>query len=244
MTQKIKHLLPAYSILDHLKLEPEVLHDLQTCVRDLELEFKSVVEVNRKLGSVHYDLANEVYNNFLQIGLTDSKISTEEVSISEIETISKNFNKDGKIKGMRQKKLASEDKNSIHNEANFIYKTEVYNRYAHLFDKVLTKIKGTPTRIRLVKLAAGNSVTPHIDYDPSYAVRIIIPLLAEPECVNLFWVKNEVKAMTFTPGNAYFLNTGYKHAVINYSKHDRYTFMISVNGTSDIDHLLPNLPVL
>lgn len=238
MTQKIKHLLPTYSVLEHLQLEPLLLTELQTCVRELESEFKSALEVNKKLCGVHYDLTSEVYKNFFQISLTDSELPNEEVSIDELEMIAKDFHKEGKVKGMRQKKKLSTDENSIHNEATFVHKTETYNKYASVFDKVLDKFKGTPTRIRLVKLEAGHSITPHIDYDPSYAVRIVIPVFAEPECVNLFWIKNSIESVLFTPGNAYFLNTGYKHAVTNFSKHDRYTFMISIKGTEDINHLI------
>jgi hypothetical protein len=238
MAQKIKHLLPTYSILDHLNVEPELLSQLQTCVRELESEFKSALEVNKKLCGVHYELTSEVYKNFFQISLTDSALPNEEVTIDELEMIAKDFHKDGKIKGMRQKKLLSIDENSIHNEATFVHKTDTYKRYATVFDKLLAKFKGVPTRIRLVKLEAGHSITPHIDYDPSYAVRIIIPVFAEPECVNLFWVKNKLESATLIPGKAYFLNTGYKHAVMNFSKYDRYTFMISINGIEDINHLI------
>jgi hypothetical protein len=107
-----------------------------------------------------------------------------------------------------------------------------------LFDGILSKFRGKTTRVRLVKLDSGSSVAPHIDYDPSYAVRIIIPIIASPECINITWAKNEVHSTFFEPGKAYFLNTGYKHAVVNMSKHARYTFMISVTGTADIDHLI------
>ncbi len=63
-------------------------------------------------------------------------------------------------------------------------------------------------------------------------------LIILPECVNIFWAKNQVHSIAFEPGKAYFLNTGYKHAVMNFNKHDRYTFMISIDGTEDINHLI------
>ena len=66
--------------------------------------------------------------------------------------------------------------------------------------------------------------------DHKFRQKVFIPIISEKECVNLFWVKNNVEAVTFTPGNAYFLNTGFKHAVINYSDKDRYTFMITLNA--------------
>ena len=76
------------------------------------------------------------------------------------------------------------------NESTYTAKTKIYDKYAEIFDSIFSKIKGVSTRARLVKLSSGSNVTPHIDYDPSYAVRIIIPIIADNECLNVFWVKN------------------------------------------------------
>jgi len=231
---KLKHQLPTYSIIDHLSLDEELLLELQNCVSELNNEFKSVLEVNKGLCGVHHDLLKSVYDNFFQISLTDSVVENKNITMNECEVAHDNLYKNG----YRHKQLLALDDNNVLNESTYTSKTDIYHRYAHIFDKVLAKFKGSPTRIRLVKLEAGSNVSPHIDYDPSYAVRIIIPIIADPECVNVFWVKNDVEATMFVPGKAYFLNTGYKHAVMNMSKCDRYTFMISINGTEDIDHLI------
>ena len=87
MSQKIKHLLPTHSVLEHLRLESSLLAELQTCVLELESEFKSALEVNKKLCGVHYDLTSEVYKNFFQISLTDSELPNEEVTIDDLEMI-------------------------------------------------------------------------------------------------------------------------------------------------------------
>jgi hypothetical protein len=231
---KLKHKLPTYSVIDHLCIDDTLLKELTNCVAELNAEFKSVLEVNKGLCGVHHELAKSVYDNFFQIALTDSIVENNSISLDECEIVHNTLN----ANGYRHKQILVKDDNSVLNEATYIKKNDTYNKYAHIFDKIISKFKGTPTRIRLVKLEAGSNITPHIDYDPSYAVRIIIPVIADIDCVNIFWVKNNVESVTFKPGSAYFLNTGYKHAVMNFSKHDRYTFMISVDGTEDINHLI------
>jgi len=231
--EKLKHKLPIFNIVDHLCIDDNILYDLQSIFLNLESEFQSVLEVNKKLCGLHHKLTTSVYDNFFQIALTDSKYNNEDVDLEFCETIHDELHN-----SIRSKyELATTD-NSPFNENTYTHPTSTYVRYKKSFDNVLSKFKGKPTRIRLVKLNAGTDIAPHIDYDPSYAVRIIIPIFSTPECVNIFWEKNQVHSMFFEPGKAYFLNTGYKHAVMNFSKHDRYTFMISVNGIEDIKHLI------
>lgn len=235
MTPKIKHKLPAFSVLEHLSLSQQTLQDLSECVLALNDQFISVFEINKHLCSIHQSLASKVYDNFFQIALTDSAATSIEeacdmtsISIPQLSA----------TESLRRRKLISTLPNSAFNELTYTKKTKVYGQYKELFDQILTSAKAQPTRIRLVRLAAGSSVPPHIDYDPSYAVRIIIPILSNQECVNLFWIKNQVQSVFLQPGKAYFLNTGYKHAVINLSNTDRYTLMITLDGSQDIDHLI------
>ena len=235
---KLKHRLPSHSVIDHLSLNPEQLASLVQCVNELESEFKSVLEVNKELCGIHHDLASRVYENFFQISLTDSTVENKPTTLEECEIVDEDIHNRGLIKSYRKRIELTTDIASPMNESTYTAKTKVYDRYSEIFDSIFSKIKGKSTRARLVKLSSGSNVTPHIDYDPSYAVRIIIPIIADNECLNVFWVKNNIETVAFTPGKAYFLNTGYKHAVMNFSKHDRYTLLISINGTQDIDHLL------
>lgn len=233
MLHKLKHRLPTYSTIDHLALTTEELEALTKVTLDMESEFKSVLEANKKLCGVNHDLTKAVYDNFFQISLTDSEYNQSGINLEECEATYEQLSA-----SIRRKKLLASTTGNALNENEYGMKTEHYSRYKELFDGVLAKFKGKTTRVRLVKLQAGTSIAPHIDYDPSYAVRIIIPIIASPEVVNVFWVKNNVESTTFVPGKAYFLNTGYKHAVMNFSKEDRYTFMVSVNGVDDIAHLI------
>jgi len=232
---KLKHRLPAYSVIDHLCLDEILLQQLVTCVAELRTEFKTLLEANKGLVSDGFhDFVKTVYDTMFEVSLTDSTLPNNSISMDEYTTTTVAL----KAAGYRHKRNLTVDNNSLHNEATYTVKTSIYKKYSHVFDQVFSKFKGKPTRIRIVKLLAGTNIVPHIDYDPSYAVRIIIPIIADSECINVFWVKNTVSSVNLAPGNAYFLNTGYKHAVVNFSKQDRYTFMISVNGTEDIQHLI------
>ena len=235
---KLKHRLPSHSVIDHLSLTDTQLESLVNCVRELESEFKSVLEVNKELCGIHHDLASRVYDNFFQISLTDSTVENKPTTLEECEIVDESIHSKGLVKSYRERIALTTDKDSPMNESTYTAKTKIYDKYNEIFDSIFANIKGVSTRARLVKLSSGSNVTPHIDYDPSYAVRIIIPIIADNECLNVFWVKNNIETVAFTPGKAYFLNTGYKHAVMNFSKHDRYTLLISINGTQDIDHLL------
>lgn len=235
---KLKHRLPSHSVLDHLSLTTTQLESLINCVHELESEFKSVLEVNKELCGIHHDLASRVYDNFFQISLTDSTVENKPATLEECEIVDESIHSKGLVKSYRERIALTTGKDSPMNESTYTAKTKIYDKYNEIFDSIFANIKGVSTRARLVKLSSGSNVTPHIDYDPSYAVRIIIPIIADNECLNVFWVKNNIETVAFTPGKAYFLNTGYKHAVMNFSKHDRYTLLISINGTQDIDHLL------
>lgn len=237
MSKRLKFRLPAYCPLEHCSLSVSSLDSLRVCVKELEDEFRSTLEVNKQLCSTHNDLTHTSYANFYQIGLTDTAVENDLITFEQLDK----FNADIKTSGgnsYRLKMELSTDESSPMNERTFVQKTETYNRYKELFDTVLSKFKGTPTRIRLVKLKAGGSITPHIDYDPSYSVRVIIPVITNDDCVNLFWVKNQIQAVSFSAGTAYFLNTGYKHAVANYGTTDRYTLMISLSTASDVQHIM------
>lgn len=235
---KLKHKLPAFSVIDHLSLDDILLTELVKIFKELQDEFVSVLETNKKLCSVNHEFTKSIYDNFFQISLTDSDADIAKVDLDACESTYKEIHKYDKSTSIRNKKILSETAGSLLNEKEYGKLTEHYNRYKDVFDRVLLKFKGKPTRVRLVKLQAGSSLTPHIDYDPSYAVRIIIPIISNDECVNLFWVKNEIVSTSFIPGKAYFLNIGYKHSVVNLSKEDRYTFLVSVDGIEDINHLL------
>lgn len=234
----LKYKLPIFSEIDHLQLDESQLTTLIETTLGLEKDFQSVLEANKKLCGFNHDLTQAVYDNFFQISLTESPFNKQDISLSECEESGKLLNEGKKVTSVKRKKILSIEPGNPLNESEYGEKTVYYNNYKALFDGILAKFKGVPTRVRLVKLESNTSIAPHIDYDPSYAVRIIIPIIADENCINVFWAKNKIESVTFKPGKAYFLNTGFKHAVMNFSKRDRYTFMVSVKGIEDIEHLI------
>lgn len=235
--EKLKHKLPAYAAVDHLSLDNELLAELAACIQKLDPDFQSVLEINKGLCGIHHELASGVYDNFYQISLTDSTVDNKDITLEECEIVHTDLHSSTSVDNIRRKQATSRS-GGVMDESTYTKKTDVYHQHQALFDKILCKFKGQTTRIRLVKLMSGTTVPPHIDYDPSYAVRFIFPVISDQDCVNVFWVKNKIEVANFEPGQAYFLNTGFKHAVLNFSKNHRYTFMVSVKGTEDINHLI------
>lgn len=236
-TKNLKHRLPVISELPHITVDATTLKVLQDLVVVENAKFQSVADVNKELCGNHHVLATSVYDAFHQIGLTTSLFSTDTFDLSACGT-----DQGGTEVTARQKRKLVTSDNSPLNELTNTVRTPFYTQHSAVFDKLLCQFKGEPTRLRLVRLDGKSIVDPHIDYDPSYATRVIIPIDATDECVNLFWVKGCVEAHTLKPGKAYFLNTGFKHAVVNMAKMPRYTFMVTLKGTEDIDHLLGPTP--
>jgi hypothetical protein len=83
-------------------------------------------------------------------------------------------------------------------------------------------------------LEAGKVIPYHIDYDPSYAVRVIIPIHTNDKVLNLSKVKGEEVTANLEEGKAYFLNTGIPHSVVNTSLSARVALMYSIQGTDDL----------
>jgi hypothetical protein len=238
MRTRLKHKLPLYSELPHLSLTSEELTSLKNLIHQSESNFKSVLEINKGLCGIHHTLASTVYDNFFQIGLTDSEVSKDDITLEECELSHDLISGNGIMSGIKNRVKVSTDINSPYNEKTYTKKNSFYHDNAVLFDGIFSRFKSTPTRIRLVKLLANTNVSPHIDYDPSYSVRVIIPIISPSDCLNIFWQHNTPISFNMGEGIAYFLNTGYRHAVVNLSKEDRYTLLISVDGTNDIDALL------
>ena len=55
--------------------------------------------------------------------------------------------------------------------------------------------------------------------------------------INLFKRDGKLEAYNLDSGNAYFLNIGYPHAVINMSTKPRIALMFSLNGTEDLESI-------
>ena len=68
-------------------------------------------------------------------------------------------------------------------------------------------------------------------------MRCILPIYGGKNVVNMFKRNGELEAYNLEDGNAYFLNIGFPHAVVNMSDKPRIAFMFSLDGQQDLDHV-------
>jgi hypothetical protein len=156
------------------------------------------------------ELVASVYDNFEQINLTiPSEILPYETSIKE------------RLK-RREEHLYN------------IPTAEYANSY---IQSIVTQCKSPASRVRITKLAPSKNIPFHVDYDVSYAVRCIVPIYGDNQVINLFKRDGKLEAYNLENGNAYFLNIGYPHAVVNMSSKPRIALMFSLDGTEDLSNL-------
>ena len=176
----------------------------------LASKFVDVRTANPMLCDNHMELVSNVYDNFEQINLTEpSEILPYEPSI---------------------KKRLQRREEHLYNVPTDDYKDSY-------IQSVVEQCKAPASRIRITKLAPGKMIPFHVDYDVSYAVRCICPIYGGKNVVNLFKRNGDLEAYNLEDGNAYFLNIGYPHAVVNMSDQPRIALMFSLDGTQDIESL-------
>ena len=176
------------------------------CIRDRD-KFVDVRTANPGLCMNHEDLVKDVYDNFEQINLTTpSEVLPHTSSIKE----------------------------RLRRREEHLYNVQTDDYRDSYFKQIVTQCKAPASRIRITKLAAGKIIPFHVDYDVSYAVRCIVPIYGDNNTVNLFKRDGELEAYNLTCGNAYFLNIGYPHAVVNISDKPRIALMFSLDGTDDL----------
>jgi hypothetical protein len=172
--------------------------------------FVDVRTANPMLCDNHMELVKNVYDNFEQINLTaPSEILPYEASIKE----------------------------RLRRREEHLYNVPTPEYTGSYFEYVVTQLKATASRVRITKLAPGKMIPFHVDYDVSYAVRCICPIYGGNNVVNLFKRDDKLEAYNLEDGNAYFLNIGYPHAVVNMSDQPRIALMFSLDGVEDIASL-------
>lgn len=174
-------------------------------------KFVDVISANPNLCMNHDELVKNVYDNFEQINLTEANGELME------------FTSDVKER-LRRKE-----------ERLFNKPTDDYT--GSYFEYIVNQFKAPAMRVRITKLAPGTEIPYHIDYDPTYAVRVIVPIYANDGVKNYFKRKNQVEEYHLEEGKAYFLNTGFSHAVHNQSDKPRIALMFSLDGQDDLDFI-------
>lgn len=184
------------------------LKKLQEATDNLAEEFTDVRSANPMLCDNHMELVKSVYDNFEQINLTTpSEILPYEASIKE----------------------------RLKRREEHLYNVPTKNYTGSYFEEIISQLKSPASRIRITKLAAGKEIPFHVDYDVSYAVRCICPIYSDNLVVNKFKRNGKIEEYILEPGNAYFLNIGFPHAVYNTSNNPRIALMFSLDGRTDIE---------
>lgn len=177
---------------------------------NLAEKFVDVRTANPMLCMNHEELVASVYDNFEQINLTTpSEILPHTTSIKE----------------------------RLRRREEHLYNIPTEDYTDSYFEQIVTQLRAPASRIRITKLAPGKTIPFHVDYDVSYGVRCIVPIYGDRQVVNLFRRNGELEAYNLENGNAYFLNIGYAHAVVNMSNKPRIALMFTLDGTQDIDHI-------
>lgn len=187
------------------------LNQLREETDKLAEKFVDVRTANPMLCDNHMELVKSVYDNFEQINLTTpSEILPHTTSIKE----------------------------RLQRREEHLYNVPTEDYTDSYFEDIIKQLKAPASRIRITKLAAGKNIPFHVDYDVNYAVRCIVPIFGSKQVINLFRRDGKIEAYNLENGNAYFLNIGYPHAVVNMSDQPRIALMFSLDGTQDIKNVL------
>ena len=170
-------------------------------------KFTDVVSANPNLCMNHKELVKNVYDNFQQINLTESSKLME---------------------------YTDDVKERIRRKEERLYNVPTKEYKNSYFKYIVDQFKAPAMRVRITKLSPDKVIPFHIDYDPSYAARVIVPIYTNKEVLNYFKVKGIIEEYNLLAGSAYFLNTGFAHAVHNESSAPRIALMFSLDGVEDI----------
>lgn len=185
-------------------------NSLQQATNNLMEKFVDVRTANPMLCMNHEDLVQSVYDNFEQINLTTpSEILPHTTSIKE----------------------------RLRRREEHLYNVPTSEYTGSYFEEIVTQLKAPASRIRITKLAAGKTIPFHVDYDVSYGVRCIVPIFGDKQVINLFRRDGKLEAYNLENSNAYFLNIGYPHAVVNMSSKPRIALMFTLDGTDDLENV-------
>lgn len=209
-----KYQLPAYAALDHIEID---LPRLQQAADDLAHRYQSVCDANPKLCEYHPALVDSVYDNFDQINLTEHNGEQELADIPESTRDRIRRNRGNKEEAFFNKPTP---------EYTGSYFEDIVNQFAH-----------PAMRVRITRLAPGTAIPLHIDYDPTYATRIIVPIYSNSHVINRFKIKKTEVSGYLEPGRAWFLNTGFAHGVENLSRANRIALMFSLDGQDDLRYI-------
>ena len=236
LQSKRKHLLPSYHRLSKFSFDIE---RLKAEVLQMSGLFKNVIESNKELCANNHELVATVYDHYEQVSLTTfNGPASENFTEDTCAVLGETAGTDEVLSKHRKYKLKLQRRTDFPqlDERNYNSPTSAYT--GSYIEECIQQFGCPVMRVRLVKLKAGEKVDWHIDYDPSYATRIIIPVITNPGVVNLTKRKGVIEEKHLeADGSPWFLNTGYSHSVENRGSSDRIVLMCSLEGHSILDDI-------
>jgi quercetin dioxygenase-like cupin family protein len=237
---RTKYQLPTCAKIPGIQFD---LDKLKAEVVRLEAEWVNLFQANRGLCSNHQELAENNYQHFHQINLTyfeptfNTLMELDDLR-AECKLIAKSDALgDTKMQKFRTKINRLPNLVPAMNEHNWFHPLKIYEG-SYIQQAIESQFKAKAVRVRLTRIQPGKELTPHIDYGPEYAVRIIVPIMGAEEVTNLFWNRGKLEEYNLkADGSAYFLNIGHRHAVKNDGTEDRICLMFSLAGQDDIQDL-------
>ena len=216
---------------------PNVRFDIEkikSCLVGMEEQWTDIYEANPGITNLHEgSFVENAYENLKEIPLmTLSEELMKNANNYTVEDLGSSLRD-----RLRNKKAKGDNLPPAANEMLWDVPTK-YARDTYFEEILYDKFQADTCRARLHFLAPGKSLAPHIDYDPSYGVRVVCPIQGTEETTNYFWVRGEVQEYNLpADGRVWFLNTGFKHAVVNNGTEPRIALLLTLKTQEDIECL-------
>lgn len=237
-TKSVRHIMPSYFCLKNYCFD---IGKLQAEAISFSNKYKNVLESNRELCSNNHELVETVYDHYEQVSLTTyngSAATKNKLTFEDCIDLGKTAGAE-KILSKHQKyklKISQRDDFPELDERNYSRPTEAY--IGSYIQSCVEQFNSPILRVRLVKLKAGKMVDWHIDYDPTFATRIIVPLITNEGVINRTKRSGLIEEVHMpATGHPWFINTGFSHSVTNNSKLDRVVLMFSLDAHWLLDQI-------
>ena len=226
-----KRNLPACAPIPNIKFDIEAMKQELATIGD---KWQNIYDANPGITKLHdQGFLSQIYSTLHEIPLMS--MSPENMKKAEdfkIEDIGKS-----KIERVRNKSAKGDNLPPTANEMLWDYPLDDY-RGSYFEEAINANFKAEACRARIHLLEPGKDISPHIDYDPSYGVRVICPISGTEGVTNFFWYNGEKQEYNLpADGSVYFLNTGFKHAVENRGTENRIALVWTLKSQEDIECL-------
>lgn len=223
-----KHHLPSYYPLTRYRFD---ITKLREATLDASDYFTDVFQSNSDLCKNNPELTDKVYDHYEQVSLTKFNGASAPVPAADLTARTSM----SRTQEYRQK-IGKRFDNPQMDERNYNLPTELYSG-SH-FEACVSQFNAAPMRVRLVKLKPGKVVDFHIDYDPSFSVRIVVPVFTNEHVWNYTKRGNELEKIHLpADGTPWFLNTGFSHSAVNEGDSERIILMFSLVPDSLLDEI-------